>query len=238
MSSERDAIVSEVIKKIIADFGADVFCDSRKASAIVADYLVDNTFSEEKALLKRARASGAMKCIITDRSDYAAGRQKAKYVLMEQEFIAEAWANRALSWFDTAFGHKLEEKNEDDFIQRLVKASEEAEREKCQFRMRDFISPIDKLLDDDNTDNIVLYNEENQEVEFEQIAVVPYGEKTYAILRPVAEVPGIADDEALVFVIDEVDSEDCLLIVEDDSIVDAVFKEYYDMLRAEGIDVD
>ena len=99
----------------------------------------------------------------------------------------------------------------------------------------EFLSPIDMLLDENNTDNIKLYNEDNQEVEFEQIALVPIEEKTYAILKPVANMEGIAEDEALVFVIDEIDDEDCLVIVEDDSIVDKVFEEYYKMLKEEGI---
>ena len=43
----------------------------------------------------------------------------------------------------------------------------------------EFLSPIDMLLDENNTDNIKLYNEDNQEVEFEQIALVPIEEKTY-----------------------------------------------------------
>ena len=102
----------------------------------------------------------------------------------------------------------------------------------------EFLSPIDMLLDENNTDNIKLYNEDNQEVEFEQIALVPIEEKTYAILKPVANMEGIAEDEALVFVIDEIDDEDCLVIVEDDSIIDKVFEEYYKMLKEEGIDVD
>ena len=102
----------------------------------------------------------------------------------------------------------------------------------------EFLSPIDMLLDENNTDNIKLYNEDNQEVEFEQIALVPIEEKTYAILKPVANMEGIADDEALVFVIDEIDDEECLVIVEDDAIVDKVFEEYYQMLKDEGVDVD
>ena len=102
----------------------------------------------------------------------------------------------------------------------------------------EFLSPIDMLLDENNTDNIKLYNEENQEVEFEQIALVPIQEKTYAILKPATAMEGIADDEALVFVIEEIDDEDCLVIVEDDAIVDQVFEEYYKMLKAEGIDVE
>jgi len=102
----------------------------------------------------------------------------------------------------------------------------------------DFLSPIDMLLDENNTENIKLYNEENQEVEFEQIALVPIDQKTYAILKPVADMEGIAEDEALVFVIDEIDDEDCLVIVEDDAIVDEVFEEYYKMLKEEGVDVE
>ena len=102
----------------------------------------------------------------------------------------------------------------------------------------EFLSPMDMLLDENNTENIKLFNEDNQEVEFEQIALVPINDKTYVILKPANEMEGIADDEALVFVIDEIDDEDCLVIVEDDAIVDQVFEEYYKMLKAEGINVD
>lgn len=102
----------------------------------------------------------------------------------------------------------------------------------------EFLSPIDMLLDENNTENIKLYNEDNQEVEFEQIALVPIDSKTYAILKPVSPMEGIAEDEALVFVIDEIDDEDCLVIVEEDAIVDKVFEEYYKMLKEEGIEVD
>lgn len=102
----------------------------------------------------------------------------------------------------------------------------------------EFLSPIDMLLDETNTENIKLYNEDNQEVEFEQIALVPIDNKTYAILKPVEAMEGIAEDEALVFVIDEIDDEDCLVIVEDETIVDKVFEEYYKMLKEEGVEVD
>ena len=102
----------------------------------------------------------------------------------------------------------------------------------------EFVSPIDMLLDENNNDNIKLFNENNEEIEFEQIALVPIDGKTYAILKPAAEMEGVADDEALVFSIDEVDGEECLVIVEDDAVIDKVFADYYEMLKAEGIDVD
>jgi hypothetical protein len=102
----------------------------------------------------------------------------------------------------------------------------------------EFLSPIDMLLDENNTENLKLYNEENQEVEFEQIALVPIEDKTYAILKPVETMEGVAEDEALVFVIDEIDDEDCLVIVEDDKIIDDVFEEYYKLLKEEGVEVE
>ena len=102
----------------------------------------------------------------------------------------------------------------------------------------DFLSPIDMLFDENNTENIKLYNEENQEVEFEQIALVPIDDKTYAILKPAKPMEGVADDEAIVFAIEEIDDEDCLVIVDDDAVVDQVFEEYYKMLKEEGVDVD
>lgn len=102
----------------------------------------------------------------------------------------------------------------------------------------EFLSPIDMLLDENNTENLKLYNEENQEVEFEQIALVPIEDKTYAILKPVETMEGVADDEALVFVIDEIDDEDCLVIVDDDKIIDDVFEEYYKLLKEEGVEVE
>ena len=40
------------------------------------------------------------------------------------------------------------------------------------------------------------------------------------------------------FVIDEIDDEDCLVIVEDDKIIDDVFEEYYKLLKEEGVDVE
>lgn len=99
------------------------------------------------------------------------------------------------------------------------------------------VSQIELLLDETNTDNIKLYDDNNKETEFEQVAIIPIEEKIYAILKPVTVIEGIADDEALVFVIEEVDDEEVLVIVEDEDLVDKVFDEYYDLLKAEGIEV-
>ena len=97
------------------------------------------------------------------------------------------------------------------------------------------MNPIDMLLDENNTEPIVLYNENNQEISFEQIAIVPIDGKIYAILKPIGEFSGVGEDEALVFTIEEIDDEDVLVIVDEEKIIDAVFDEYYQMLEEAGI---
>lgn len=104
--------------------------------------------------------------------------------------------------------------------------------------MSKILSEIDKLFDEENTENIVLYDEKNRKTEFEQVAIVPEGDDVYAILKPVGEFTGVEEDEALVFRIQEIDDENCLVIVEDLEVVDRVFDVYYDLLRKEGVDVD
>ena len=100
------------------------------------------------------------------------------------------------------------------------------------------LSPIAMLLDENNTDNIVLYDDKNKEVEFEQIAIIPLDEKVYAILRPVGGEDELPEDEALVFVIDELDDEDVLMLEEDDNVIDKVFDKYYELLKQNGVEVE
>ena len=99
-------------------------------------------------------------------------------------------------------------------------------------------SPVELLLDEHNNDNIKLYDENNNAVEFEQIATIPMDERIFVILKPVTAMENVAEDEAIVFEIQEIDEEDCLVVVTEDKTIDKVFDEYYEMLKAEGIDVE
>lgn len=99
-------------------------------------------------------------------------------------------------------------------------------------------SPIEMLLDENNDENIVLFDEKNNETEFEQVAIIPVEEKVYAILKPVAPMEGLDDDQALVFGIEEIDDEDCLVLEDDEEVIDVVFDAYYALLREQGIQVD
>lgn len=90
---------------------------------------------------------------------------------------------------------------------------------------------LDVLLDEDNEDQITLYDDKDNPVKFEQIAIIPLDEKLYAILKPAEELEGVADDEAIVFYVDETKPEDVALVVEsDEKVATKVFEEYYKLL--------
>ena len=90
---------------------------------------------------------------------------------------------------------------------------------------------IDRFFDEENFDNVKLEDNSGKEIEFEQIAIVDYEEKYYAILHPVTEMEGVGEDEALVFLIDE--EKDELIYCEDESTALAVFAVYYEDMEDE-----
>lgn len=88
---------------------------------------------------------------------------------------------------------------------------------------------IDILLDPDNTENIVLSTEDNEDIEFEQIAVVPYQEEIYAVMRPLEGAFGLADDECIVFRLNA--EEDSLVVEEDEEIYSNIYQIYLRLLE-------
>lgn len=97
------------------------------------------------------------------------------------------------------------------------------------------VNPIDALFDENNTGNITLFNEKNEPVEFEQIAIIPLVGKVYAILKPTAKIDGVKDDEAFVFeVVEDEENGDTLKLVEEDKIIDTVFIEYNKLLNTDN----
>lgn len=84
------------------------------------------------------------------------------------------------------------------------------------------IDPIKALLDEKNCEDIVLYDEKDQPVVFQQIALVPLKKKNYAILRPRLAPEWLQEDQAIVFEI----LKTRLKVVKDDDVIDLVFVEY------------
>lgn len=79
---------------------------------------------------------------------------------------------------------------------------------------------------------ITLYDDNNNEVAFNEVAVVEYQGDFYALLQPVEPMEGLGEDEAIIFkVIQKDDETDEFEPVTDESVLDAVFNEY---LKAEA----
>ena len=93
---------------------------------------------------------------------------------------------------------------------------------------------FDKLYDENNNDNVTLYNEHGEPVEFEQIAIIPIEDNVYFILRPVTKIEGVGEDEGLVFVVEKNDDgSELMSLITDADIIDAVF-DIYDSLVEEA----
>ena len=100
------------------------------------------------------------------------------------------------------------------------------------------VSMVEALLDPDNNDLIRLYDEDGNPTVFRQVSVTSIEGAVYAILKPEEAFEGLGEDEALVFALEENDSGDVsLLLVSDGDIIDAVFEDYYKLLRESGIEI-
>lgn len=100
---------------------------------------------------------------------------------------------------------------------------------------------LEILLDQDNDEDIALYDAEGECVMFEQVAVVPLDETLYAVLKPVDSMQMcMPDDAALVFRVDYDEVEEPYLVIEtDEATAERVFEEYYRLLdEAEYEDID
>ncbi len=94
---------------------------------------------------------------------------------------------------------------------------------------------IEVLLDKTNTDPIVLCDERGRTLSFEQVAIIPRKRNgrwvLYAVLKPLDSIEGVADDEAIVFYVDESADTPVLKVELDEESAIEVFHEYYDLLE-------
>ena len=92
--------------------------------------------------------------------------------------------------------------------------------------------PLEIGEDEFATDDIItLRSADGEDVDFVEIAGIAHEGKFYAILQPVELLEGMADDEALVFLVttDE-NGNDKFEIELNEDVIDAVFKEYNRLL--------
>lgn len=83
----------------------------------------------------------------------------------------------------------------------------------------------------ENDDIVTLKSADGEDIDFIEIAGIAKKGKFYVILQPVELLEGMADDEALVFLVERTETgDDKFTIVLDDETVDMVFEEYYKLL--------
>lgn len=98
--------------------------------------------------------------------------------------------------------------------------------------MKKYDNEIDKLFDEENTEPIYLYDENDKEIAFEQVAVIPKDEEVFVILKPIEPMEGVEEDEALVFVIGEDENgEETIELLQDEEEVDEIFGLYYKLME-------
>lgn len=112
-------------------------------------------------------------------------------------------------------------------IQKIEEVSKKVEAEESE------VDLVDVLLDMDNKDPIVLVDGSGKRISFEQIAVIPYNDKIYCVLKPIDKIDNVQDDEAIVFYVDEKNGEKVLMVETDEKVAISVFDEYYNLLDKE-----
>lgn len=91
-------------------------------------------------------------------------------------------------------------------------------------------NPLEQILDENNTENVILYDAENKPIEFEQVALIPLERtgKLYAIMIPVTPMQGVNEGEGVLFVIDELKGD--IEIERDDATIDEVLSIYQELI--------
>ncbi|HHW89387.1 MAG TPA: DUF1292 domain-containing protein [Clostridiales bacterium] len=96
------------------------------------------------------------------------------------------------------------------------------------------------LMPEDNAEIITLYDEEENEIPFYQIACVEYNNEFYAMLQPAVEVEGIEEDEVIVLKMLEAkdDEDDLFEPVTDEKLLDEIYQAYIKAVEEEEEEYD
>ena len=91
----------------------------------------------------------------------------------------------------------------------------------------------DQIGTTEDDDIIVLYNEEtDKDEEFYELATLDVDGKWYIVMKPVEQLPDIADDEVLIYeIIEDKDGNSNFAPIEDDAVLEKVFNEFIAMLE-------
>lgn len=91
--------------------------------------------------------------------------------------------------------------------------------------MADFFEDQNNMEEDD--DIITLYNEERDcDEDFYHLATLDVDEKWFVVLKPVEELPDIAEDEVLIYEVRDGEDGDVFVAIEDEALLQKVFDEF------------
>ena len=91
---------------------------------------------------------------------------------------------------------------------------------------------IKNLMNENSNDNIILeYNDFN--IEFEQVALIFVRGNYYSILRPITIMDGIDNDEGLVYLIDDINNK--IILINDEDVIDDVYDVYFTLLDEKNL---
>ena len=111
---------------------------------------------------------------------------------------------------------------------------ENNEKEQNNQQEQQEVDLLDILLDENNREPIVLIDDTGRRVSFEQVAIIPYNEQLYCVLKPIDKIENVADDEAIVFFVDEDEEGHTILRAEtNEETAINVFDEYYTLVEEE-----
>ena len=90
---------------------------------------------------------------------------------------------------------------------------------------------VDVLLDADNTAPIYMTDNNGKVLKFDQIAVIPHDDDLYCILKPITQIDGVDENEAIVFRVDTDSDGNNILEPEFDEIkAYRIFQEYLKLI--------
>ena len=92
--------------------------------------------------------------------------------------------------------------------------------------MADFFKDQNDATEED--DIITLYNEAtDSDEDFYHLATIDVDDRWFVVMKPVEQLPDIADDEVLIYELaEDDDGNDVFVPIEDDALLDKVFDEF------------
>ena len=93
---------------------------------------------------------------------------------------------------------------------------------------------VNEELEEEGEEIIILADEDGQEIKFKHVATLDFEEEWYLYLHPLS-VDGVEEDDMVIFHIEsDADGNDVFMPVEDQELLDKLYKEYLKELDAQG----